>query len=131
MKGLLDSKKLNIAMGVEARYHTPYKADDYSPLIGSFFYQNRETISNLPDVNAFVHFRILSFKSYFRLENLNTVRTFGGLQFNNNNLSAPNTPGLDVPPDAPNFVVFRGYDLSLSISILKKNSLPNRRLFIM
>lgn len=97
-EGTLGFRKLNIAMGVEARYHTPYKADDYSPLIGSFFYQNNETISNLPDVHAFVHFRIRSFKSYLRIENLNTARTFGGLQFNNNNLAAPNypTPGLII-----------------------------------
>jgi hypothetical protein len=95
-EGNLGFRSLNIAMGVEARYHTPYKADDYSPLIGSFFYQDTVTISNLPDINAFIHFRIRTFKAYFRLENLNTLRTFGGLQFNNNNLSAPNypTPGL-------------------------------------
>jgi hypothetical protein len=95
-EGKLGFRSLNIAMGLEARYHTPYKADDYSPLTGSFFYQNSETISNLPDVNAFVHFRIRTFKAYFRLENLNTARTFGGFQFNNNNLAAPNypTPGM-------------------------------------
>lgn len=95
-EGNLGFKNLNIAMGVEARYHTPYEADGYSPLPGQFFYQDSVTIDNLPDVNLFVHFRIRTFKAYFRAENLNTVRDFGGIQFNNNNLAAPGypTPGL-------------------------------------
>lgn len=95
-EGNLGFPNLAIAMGLEARYHTPYKADAYSPVLGQFYYQNSVTISNLPDVSGFVHFRIRSFKAYFRLENLNTARLFGGFQFNNNNLAAPNypTPGL-------------------------------------
>jgi hypothetical protein len=95
-EGNLGFKNLNIAMGFEGRYHSPYKADNYSPVLGQFFYQNSVTISNLPDVAAFLHFRIRSFKAYVRLENLNTARVFGGFQFNNNNLAAPDypTPGL-------------------------------------
>lgn len=95
-EGKLGFKNLNIAMGLEARYHTPYKADNYSPLLGRFFYQDSVTINNLPDITAFLHFRIRSFKAYIRAENLNTARSFGGFQFNNNNLAAPGypTPGL-------------------------------------
>jgi hypothetical protein len=95
-EGNLGFPNLNIAMGLEARYHTPYKADDYSPVLGQFFYQEDSTISNFPDLHAFVHFRIRSFKAYIRAENLNTVRFLGGLQFNNNNLAAPRypTPGM-------------------------------------
>ena len=95
-EGTLGFPNLNIAIGVETRYHTPYKADNYSPLLGQFFYQNTITISNLPDVAALMHFRIRSFRAYVRAENLNTARLFGGFQFNNNNMSAPDypTPGL-------------------------------------
>lgn len=97
-EGNLGFKNLNIAFGVEGRYHTPYKADNYSPILGQFFYQDSVTISNLPDVHLFLHFRIRSFKAYVRAENLNTARTFGGFQFNNNNLAAPGypTPGLVI-----------------------------------
>lgn len=97
-EGNLGFKNLDIAFGVESRYHTPYKADDYSPILGQFFYQDSITISNLPDVHAFLHFRIRSFKAYLRAENLNTARVFGGFQFNNNNLAAPYypTPGLVI-----------------------------------
>jgi hypothetical protein len=95
-EGTLGFPNLNIAMGVEARYHTPYEADNYSPVLGQFFYQNAVTISNLPDIAAMLHFRIRSFRAYIRAENLNTARLFGGFQFNNNNLAAPDypTPGL-------------------------------------
>jgi hypothetical protein len=97
-EGNLGFKNLNIAFGLEGRYHTPYKADNYSPVFGQFFYQDSLTISNLPDVHAFLHFRIRSFKAYVRAENLNTARLFGGFQFNNNNLAAPGypTPGLNI-----------------------------------
>lgn len=97
-EGNLGFKNLAIAFGLEARYNTPYKADNYSPILGQFFYQDSVTISNLPDVTAFLHFRIRSFKAYIRAENLNTARSLGGFQFNNNNLAAPGypTPGLNI-----------------------------------
>jgi hypothetical protein len=96
-EGNLGFRKLAVAFGLEGRYNTPYKPDNYSPVLGQFFYQDSVTISNLPDIHAFVHFRIRTFTAYIRAENLNTARTFGGFQFNNNNLAAPGypTPGLN------------------------------------
>ena len=35
-EGNLGFKNLDIAFGAEARYHTPYKADGYSPVLGQF-----------------------------------------------------------------------------------------------
>jgi hypothetical protein len=95
-EGDLGFPNLNIVFGLEARYHTPYKADNYSPVLGQFFFQDTVTISNTPDLTALLHFRIRSFKAFIRAENLNTLRFLGGLQFNNNNLAAPGyaTPGL-------------------------------------
>lgn len=97
-EGNLGFKNLNIAFGLEGRYYTPYKADNYSPIRGQFFYQDSVTIRNLPDISLFLHFKIRGFTAYVRAENLNTARTFGGLQFNNNNLAAPGypTPGLNI-----------------------------------
>lgn len=97
-EGNLGFKNLNIAFGLEGRYHTPYKPDNYSPVFGQFFYQDSVAISNLPRVDAFLHFRIRSFKAYLRAENLNTARMLGGFQFNNNNIAAPGypTPGLNI-----------------------------------
>jgi hypothetical protein len=95
-EGNLGFPNLQIAFGLEGRYHTPYRADNYSPVLGQFFYQDSVQISNLPDIAGLLHFRIRTFTAYIRAENLNTARIFGGFQFNNNNLAAPDypTPGL-------------------------------------
>jgi hypothetical protein len=86
-------KNLNLFTGLEVKYHTPYKADDYSPVLGQFFYQDSVTISNLPDISAFVQFRIKGFKAFLRLENLNTMEiSSAGFGFTNNNLAAPGYP---------------------------------------
>ena len=92
-EGRFGLKNLNIAMGIEGRYHTPYKADGYSPVLGQFFYQDSIRISNRPDIAAYLHFRVRSFKAYFRAENLNTVEfNDGGLDFTKNNLAASGYP---------------------------------------
>lgn len=89
-------KNLNLSTGLEVRYNTPYKADDYSPVLGQFFYQDSTTITNRPELHAFANFRIRSFKAFVRIENLNTASTAGGFRFNRNNFAAPNypTPGM-------------------------------------
>jgi hypothetical protein len=93
-------KNLNLSTGFEIRYHTPYKADNYSPILSQFFYQDSVTIYNAPDISAFVHFRIRSFKAFLRFENLNTaqIKKQGGFGFTNNNLAAPGYPypGLQI-----------------------------------
>lgn len=95
-EGSLGFRRLNIAIGTEIRYHTPYKADNYSPVLGQFFFQDSVTISNLPRIDAYLHFRIRSFKAFLRFENLNTVSVQNGFGFTNNSFAAPGypTPGL-------------------------------------
>ncbi|HEV7783119.1 MAG TPA: putative porin [Chitinophagaceae bacterium] len=98
-EGNLGFRNLDIAIGTEIRYRSAYKADGYSPVQGSFFYQDSLTIRNpLPDIAGYVHFRIRSFKTFFRVENLNTARNMDGFGFTNNNLVAPNyaIPGLQI-----------------------------------
>ncbi len=91
-------KNLNLSTGLEVRYYTPFKGYDYSPVMGQFFPQDSVTISNRPDVNAFVHFRIKSFTSYVRLENLNAVTFDNGFGFTKSNFAAPHYlyPGLMI-----------------------------------
>lgn len=85
-------KNLNLSAGLEVRYYTPYKAYNYSPVVGQFIPQDTVTISNRPDVAAFVHFRIKTFTGYIRTENLNSVSFSNGFQFTNNNYAAPHYP---------------------------------------
>jgi hypothetical protein len=92
-EGNLGFKNLDIAFGAELRYHTPYKADGYSPILGQFYYQDSVRIDNpMPDIAGYVHFRIKSFKLYFRAENLNTAQVNEGFGFTRNNFAAPGYP---------------------------------------
>lgn len=99
-EGNLGFKNLDIAMGIEARYRTAYKADSYSPALGRFFYQDSITVKNkLPDISAYIHFRIRPFKAFIRAENLNTAKvTDGSFGFTGNNMIAPGyaLPGLQI-----------------------------------
>jgi len=90
-------KNLLISTGIEARYYTAFKAYAYAPVTEQFVVQDTTTIKNLPDISAYLHFRIKGFGAYIRLENLNTASfQNGSLQFINNNFAAPlyPTPGL-------------------------------------
>lgn len=81
-------KNLFLATGVEVKYHTPYKADNYSPFNSQFMYQDTTTINNRPQVNLFFNFRIKSFSAFVRLENVNTLGTnTGAIGFTRNNKS--------------------------------------------
>ncbi len=85
-------RNLNLSTGLEARYYSPYYADNYSPLVGKFTPQDTLKISNLPDVHAFLHFRIKTFTGFIRAENLNTASFRNGFGFTNNNFAAPHYP---------------------------------------
>jgi len=90
--GNLGFKNLLISFGLEFRYFTPYKADDYSPLMGQFINQQTQTFRmNFPELAAYIHFRIKGFTAYIRSENLNTL-DLSTWKFTNNQLVAPNYP---------------------------------------
>lgn len=85
-------KNLNLSTGIEMRYYSPYKAYGYSPVNGQFTLQDTTVISNLPDIAAFLHFRIKGFTGFLRAENLNTMSINNGFGFVNNNFAAPSYP---------------------------------------
>ncbi len=86
---------LFLSTGLEIRYNTGYKADNYSPFLGQYFVQNTNTISNRPDINAFLDFRIKSFKGFLRVENLNTLNV-KGFSFNHLNFMSNQYPGTGL-----------------------------------
>lgn len=92
-QGSLGFKSLRLATGFEVRYNTPFKADGYSPVLGQFYYQDTATVRlQLPNISAYLHFRIRSFAAYVRFENINTARNRNGFGFTNNNLAFPGYP---------------------------------------
>ena len=90
------STNLFLSTGVEIRYNSSYHADNYSPFLGQYFVQNENNISNRPDINAFLHFRIKSLKGFFRVENLNTLDISKGFSFSKLNLMTNNNPGTGL-----------------------------------
>lgn len=98
-EGNLGFKNLDIALGLEMKYRSPYRADGYSPALGQFYFQDSLLIRNAtPDLAAYVHFRIRPFKAFIRAENLNTGENLQGFGFTRNNLLAPGyaLPGLQI-----------------------------------
>ena len=96
--GNLGFKNLLISLGFEVRYFTPYKANNYSPLQGQFFYQDEKKISmRSPEISTYVHFRIKRFTNYLRIENLNAF-SFKTGRFTGNNVLLPNypSPGFQI-----------------------------------
>ena len=89
-------KNLNLSTGIDVKYNSPYKANNYSPVMGQFFPQDSVTISNLPQLSGFFDFRIKSFTGLVKIENLNTIDFSQGFGFTNNSFVAPNypTPGF-------------------------------------
>jgi hypothetical protein len=95
----LGFKNLDLHLGTEIRYHTPYKADAYSPVLGQFFYQDSVQIAlRAPHIDAYLHFRIKTFTAYVRASNLNTASLRGGFGFTNNNYALPGYiyPGMQI-----------------------------------
>lgn len=89
-------RNLLMSTGLDLRYYASYYPDGYSPVTGQFFYQAERKISTLPDIAAYMNFRIRTFTAFVRIENLNTATTEYGFGFKNNNLAAPGypTPGM-------------------------------------
>ncbi|WP_367754881.1 putative porin [Flavobacterium sp. WC2430] len=85
----LFKKALFLQTGFTLNYFTSYLANDYNPVIGEFFVQNKKEIGNYPNVDFFVNARIQRTRIYFKAEHFNS--SFTG----NNFYSAPNSPYRD------------------------------------
>lgn len=98
-EGNVGFKNLLMSLGLEGRYFTPYYANAYSPLIGQFYFQENERVKlQRPDIAAYMHFRIRSFSSYIRVENLNAF------DLKSQNFIKNNVPILNYPS---NGLIFR------------------------
>ncbi|MEZ7499188.1 putative porin [Flavobacterium sp. Arc3] len=85
----LFKKALFLQTGVTLNYFTNYFANDYNPVIGEFFIQNKKEIGNYPTLDFFVNARIQRTRIYVKAEHFNSSLT------GNNFYSAPNNPYRD------------------------------------
>ena len=69
----LAKRVLLIDMGADVRYFTSYYAPDYSPAMGQFYLQNKDTrvkIGNYPLVNAYVNMHLKRTRIFLQMYNL-------------------------------------------------------------
>ena len=82
-------KALYFQTGVTLNYFSRYFANDYNPVIGEFFVQNKKEIGNYPNLDFFVNARIQRTRIYFKAEHFNSSLS------GNNFYAAPATPYRD------------------------------------
>jgi hypothetical protein len=82
-------KRLFFQTGVELNYFSSYQSDNYNPLIGEFFVQDRVKIGNYPLLDFFVNARIQRTRIYLKAEHFNSLFS------KNNYFSAPDYPYRD------------------------------------
>jgi len=82
-------KALFIQTGITFNYFTKYYANDYSPVIGEFFVQNKKEIGDFPMLDFFLDMKIRTARIYLKAEHFNSAWT------GNNFLTAPNYPYRD------------------------------------
>jgi hypothetical protein len=82
-------KALFLQTGITLNYFSKYLANDYNPVIGEFFIQNKKEIGNYPNLDFFINAKIQRTRIYLKAEHFNS--SFSG----NNFYSAPNSPYRD------------------------------------
>lgn len=69
----LFDRKLYFQTGVEFNYFSSYYTNNYNPLIGEFFVQDKVKIGNSPLIDYFVNFKIQRTRIYFKAEHINSL----------------------------------------------------------
>jgi hypothetical protein len=82
-------KALFLQTGVTFNYFTNYLANDYNPVIGEFFVQNKKQIGNFPNLDFFINAKIQRTRIYIKAEHFNSAVT------GNDFFSSPTNPYRD------------------------------------
>ncbi|MBG6110408.1 hypothetical protein IWX84_001276 [Flavobacterium sp. CG_9.10] len=80
---------LFLQTGISLNYFTKYLGNEYNPVIGEFFVQNKKEIGNYPNLDFFINAKIQRTRIYFKAEHFNSSLT------GNNFYSSPNNPYRD------------------------------------
>lgn len=63
-------RQLQVATGVEVRYHSDYYANGYSAFFNQFYVQNSYSVANSPAASVFFNFKIKRFRAYLMFDQL-------------------------------------------------------------
>ncbi|RZJ76344.1 MAG: hypothetical protein EOO45_02565 [Flavobacterium sp.] len=82
-------KALYLQTGFTVQYFTKYYGNDYNPLIGEFYVQDKKEFGDFPLIDFFLNAKIKQFRVFLKAEHFNSG--FTGYNF----YSAPNYPYRD------------------------------------
>ncbi|MEC4116156.1 putative porin [Myroides phaeus] len=82
-------KALKFQTGITFSYFTKYYGNDYNPLLGDFFVQDKVKIGGYPVFDFFVNMKVRTARIYLKLEHFNS--SMSGYNY----YSAPNNPYRD------------------------------------
>lgn len=85
----LFKKALFLQTGITFQYFTKYYGDDYNPLLGEFYSQDKRKFGDFPMFDFFINAKIRQFRVFLKAEHFNS--SFTGYDF----YSAPNYPYRD------------------------------------
>ncbi|AXG72852.1 hypothetical protein DVK85_00835 [Flavobacterium arcticum] len=80
---------LYIQTGITFQYFSKYYANDYNPVIGEFYIQEKKKIGDYPLMDFFINAKIQTFRVFLKAEHFNSG--FSGYNY----YSAPNQPYRD------------------------------------
>lgn len=63
--------KLNVQIGAEMTYNTPYHPYSYMPATGRFYRQDKFLTGNYPYLNAFINFKVQRTRAFIMYDHLN------------------------------------------------------------
>ena len=70
VEGKIFKKAMLTRIGFDARLSTGYSPYNYHPLIGQFILQDEQNLSFTPLLDAFLNFKVKTFRFFFKVENL-------------------------------------------------------------
>ena len=85
----LFKKALFLQTGITLNYFSKYYANEYNPVVGEFFVQDKKEIGNYPNLDFFINAKIQRTRIYFKAEHFNSSLT------GNNFYASPNNPYRD------------------------------------
>jgi len=77
LEGKIFKKAMLSRVGVDVRYHTPYQANAFMPASAQFYLQNDLEVPLTPLLDAFLAFKVRSFRFMIKMEGINNYWTDG------------------------------------------------------
>jgi len=88
-KGALFDKALKFQTGITFTYFSKFYGNDYNPVIGDFYVQDKVKIGDYPVFDFFIDMKVRTARIYFILEHFNA--SMSGYKY----YTAPNYPYRD------------------------------------